>query len=257
MAAKKKKKKAAKKAKKKTSTAIAKRKSTSLSVAPKYIADGQAGKENIRREDLKLPFLRIGQSQTPLVRKGDVKEGHFFNSLTKKDYGAELHIIVCAMSTGRMRFGDFDEGGGIECQSPDGVHAAKMEGKNKSGKKTNVCADCTFSQWTPKKKGGDKPPECSEQGRYLVLVPGDEGPQMLVLQNTSFPAHRELVSMIHQSSKDSYGNLFLLKSEPKDNYRVMKVEAAGWPEERNYLKAKQLYDSFKKQFSRATVTEAE
>ncbi len=244
-----KKKKVAKKAAKKTSKALTK---GNTSMAPSYIDEGHAGKENFRAEDQMRPFLRMCQSNSPQVVEKKAQVGDFVNTVTGKIYGPSVRISVLAYQFSRMHFEGYDEGGGILCQSNDGLTAnAGGDGKTEKGKATADCAECTLSQWTENKKGDNKPPECTEMANYLVVVEGDDQPSQLVIANTSWKAHKKLASMIQQSKYAIYSGVYVLSSfeEVKKSgaktmaFQVMTVEAAGFPAEKIYKKAKGVFDS--------------
>lgn len=242
---------------KKKSTALAAPKSQALSAGanlPAYMKGSSSkGKDNFNSKDLKLPFLRLAQGTSPSVKKGKVKEGQWYNTLTGKVYGPEVEIVPVVYQAKQMRFEDYKKGGGILCQAPDGLTALEANGKTENGKATKSCPDCKFSKWGEEVKGKKQPPECDEQGAYVVLVPGEASPMVLILAKTSFPAHRQLATMINQSQADIYGNKFKLSSIEKDEYRVIQIEAAGWADEVTFKKAEGLFDGMVKTFTSASI----
>lgn len=82
----------------KSTKAVAKTEDTELLAA---LADEQGdGFDNVDRDSLSLPFLKIAQTQTPQVQEDDplyiegLKPGDFFNSVTQKGYGRELRVVL-------------------------------------------------------------------------------------------------------------------------------------------------------------------
>jgi hypothetical protein len=65
-----------------------------------YEQDSGAGLENIRKEDTKIPFLRILQALSPQLQDGDsayiegAKAGMLFNSVTHETYDGKAGILV-------------------------------------------------------------------------------------------------------------------------------------------------------------------
>lgn len=57
----------------------------------------EAGKgfENMDQSTVAVPRLLIAQPLSGVVSEGTVPQGHFYNSITGKDYGATLDVIVC------------------------------------------------------------------------------------------------------------------------------------------------------------------
>lgn len=61
-----------------------------------YLAEvaGQ-GFENMSSSEVAVPRLLIAQAMSDVVQSGTVKVGHFYNSITGKDYGDSVDLIVC------------------------------------------------------------------------------------------------------------------------------------------------------------------
>jgi len=61
-----------------------------------YLADvaGQ-GFENMSSNEVAVPRLLIAQAMSDVVQNGSVKVGHFYNSISGKDYGDSIRVIVC------------------------------------------------------------------------------------------------------------------------------------------------------------------
>lgn len=53
------------------------------------------GFENMSNDEVAVPRLLIAQALSDVVQNGTVKVGHFYNSITGKDYGESLDLIVC------------------------------------------------------------------------------------------------------------------------------------------------------------------
>lgn len=239
----------------KKTQALATRQETGISL-PSYMGQGAVGKEGFRNSDLKLPYLRLAQKTSPVLKnRKDIKEGDFYNSVTMKNYGPNPRIVPLVFQFKRAMFEAFDEGGGLLCSAPTGDKAVKAAGKDEKGKATNVCKDCVFKEWTDG-KNGKKPPKCNEQGAYLVIVEGDQSPCILILQRTSWPTHRNLTTMITQSQVDIYGNAFKLGTDERDQYRVITAEADGYADEKTYNVAKTLFAGYAKTFSQFSAEDA-
>lgn len=53
------------------------------------------GFENMGTDETAVPRLLIAQALSDVVQNGTVPAGHFYNSITGKDYGESLDVIVC------------------------------------------------------------------------------------------------------------------------------------------------------------------
>lgn len=53
------------------------------------------GFENMTNDEVAVPRLLIAQALSDVVQNGSVKVGHFYNSITGKDYGETVDLIVC------------------------------------------------------------------------------------------------------------------------------------------------------------------
>ena len=56
--------------------------------------EGQ-GFENMEQDQIAIPRLNISQALSEVVQNGHMEQGHFYNSLTGKDYGTTIQLVVC------------------------------------------------------------------------------------------------------------------------------------------------------------------
>lgn len=56
--------------------------------------EGQ-GFENLGAQETATPMLLIAQALSDVTANGEVPAGHFYNSITGKDYGDNVNVIVC------------------------------------------------------------------------------------------------------------------------------------------------------------------
>ncbi len=74
---------------------------TTALVRPSFIKEGDTrGTENITRNDIKPPALKLAQAMSPEVKRSepefvkDLREGELFNSITKEIYGeGPVHLV--------------------------------------------------------------------------------------------------------------------------------------------------------------------
>lgn len=55
----------------------------------------ESGFENMGASEISTPLLLISQALSKNVADGSMTVGHFYNSITGKDYGQKLRMIVC------------------------------------------------------------------------------------------------------------------------------------------------------------------
>jgi hypothetical protein len=73
------------------------------------------GSEEVKAEDLSIPFLRIAQPLSPQVQAEDptAKAGDFVNSATMENYGNEIKVVVVGYNKRYNHWKDQDQGGGF------------------------------------------------------------------------------------------------------------------------------------------------
>ena len=222
--------------------------------APAWMNAGVKGKAKLRAEDTKMPFLRLGQKNTPQVEDRSLKinVGDWFNSLTNKNYGKNPRVILVDYKFSRVDWKAMKDGGGKRCFSLDGITAQNKDGKDAKGKPTNICGDCIFSKWDIPAKGNA--PSCKEQAIYMALIEGEIDPMILSLQSTSYKAHKGLATMIRMSNVDIYGNVYVLGSIEREKKGVGKyleatVSGDGFVKtEAEYKKVEALHNNITKGF---------
>lgn len=102
-------------------------------VTPSFLEE-QAGQgfENMSAQEVATPLLLITQPLSQLVTDGKVPVGHFANSLTGKDYGPEIRVIVCHFDKCWVEWKP--NGGGFVGRYPIG--GVKVTGDPYTGMKT-------------------------------------------------------------------------------------------------------------------------
>lgn len=209
----------------------------------------QRGTEMIRASDMVMPRMALCQSNTPqrkaqnILYIKDLQEGQFFNTLTKEIYGTSVHIIPLFFYYSRIMFKPFDEGGGIICQAPDGIHCALANG-----------GPCMHQAW-----GNDgQPPECTELFNFPCLIRATGEFVVLSLKSTGIAAGKQLNSMIRMRRKDAFAGVYLVESFPDNkkgqdffNHRILN---AGWVSTDEYKGAEGMYETMLPQVKAGKAT---
>lgn len=109
-------------------TAIAKIENTQSALAaigPGILEDAQnsSGFENIKPEDVAIPFIKILQALSPECKKGtrvgDAEEGDFFNTVTQEIFKGEIRVVPCAYQKAYVEWKPRTSGGGFVKQHFD------------------------------------------------------------------------------------------------------------------------------------------
>lgn len=117
-------------------TAIMKKESTALTII-NFAADAGQGFENVDRDSVALPFLKLLQTNSPECDESEgeyiegAKAGMFINTVTKEVLGASVIVVPCYYKRVFNIWGDRDKGGGYkgfyEVGNPEIDHAKTNE----------------------------------------------------------------------------------------------------------------------------------
>lgn len=96
-----------------------------------FSADAGAGMENIDKDTLAIPFIKVLQSNSPECEPGKVEgaqQGLFFNTITKEVF-KEIYVIPCAYQRRFIRWAPRQTGQGFKGEYlPTEIEAGKIEG---------------------------------------------------------------------------------------------------------------------------------
>lgn len=186
------------------------------------------GMEEADAKDLTLPRLGLCQSGTPQRKKAnpnfieELEEGEFFNSLTKEIYGETIEFVPLFMYKSRIKFKDFEDGGGIDCQAVNG---------KTGGRHSKVCAECVFANFGEEGAA----PECDLIYNYPSLILSGKRPKELVvvsLKSTAIKIARQLNTLIEIRNADTFAGKYKFTSQDAkakgNDFKSLTVENAGW-----------------------------
>lgn len=131
--------------------------------------DEEAGKgfESMGSNETAIPRLLIAQALSDVVQNGTVPAGHFYNSITGKDYGDSIDVIVCHFQKVWVEWKK-NQGGYVGTYPVDGLEGVTgdnykgMEHKDAEGNINDV-----IETWC-----------------YLVVIPGHEEDGYLIFGST-------------------------------------------------------------------------
>lgn len=211
---------------------------------PAFIKEGdRRGTENITTADIRPPALRIAQAMTPEAKASEpvyvegLREGMFFNSITKEIYGSKTLGLVVVNQLGHrhVEFAPMNEGGGVvDFNVPDGDPRTEFTTTVKDGKEVRV------------------KPRATKFYDYLVLVVLEDGRR--ILSTLSFKSTQlkkaEILNTILLGSKlPSFAHHFKVTPIPEKrgqySYFGWRIDPAGFVSEEVYNEASAIYDSLK------------
>jgi len=133
---------------------------------------GQSGFENVRPEDIAIPFIRVLQSNSPQCH-GPTKlpgavAGEFYNTVTHVRYKDHITVIPCAFQKVYIEWVPREQGGGFVKEHID---SAILNGTKKNEKNVDVLPNGNLIVPTAK--------------HWCLLVKEDGGFERIVLSMTS------------------------------------------------------------------------
>jgi hypothetical protein len=175
---------------------------------PEYLGAGDsAGLENVESIDIAMPRIGLCQSLSPERKKGDPKfieglqEGDFFNTATQKVYGPTIRVIPVKFLKQRIKFYAIDDGGGIDCQSLNGIDG---------GHYATTCAQCKFKDFVD----GDKP-SCLEFHNRVSLVLPDGDVAAVSLKSSAMAMSKQWNAVARMRNAPLFSAIYELKSVTK------------------------------------------
>lgn len=211
-----------------------------LANRPSFIKEGTEGHEGIANSDIKPPSLKLAQSTSPETKRSKperfidgLREGEFFNSLTKEIYGEDAIKVIVVKPLGHRNV-EFDENmKPVEFDIPDDDPRTKF---------TNVRIEGKLVRRKPK---------ATKFLDYLVLVTLADGKRRLMtmaLKSTQLRKGVEINSIIRGNTMPCYSYEFTAKPVPEsfgDKSWYGWNFVPGWPTEEAYFEAEKYYDQFK------------
>ena len=118
--------------------------------------DKVVGLEVLDQTDLKIPKIKLLQSNSEEVADGLGRPGQFYNSVTKKACDT-IDCILLALGKSRVKWkSEFKRGEQAECKSFDAVKGDK-----------GACAKCEFASWGV----NNEKPKCGFSYSWLGMLP--------------------------------------------------------------------------------------
>lgn len=156
------------------------------------------GFENLEREDILLPRLKLLQAMSPEVTENDEKPGTFFLNLSNKNLGEKVIITPVIHYRSRIKWNPKDDGGGIDCSSPD----AKTP---KEAKYAPLCSACSHKDWdNTEAKKKDQQPKCTMFENFVILIGDSNEPVIMPMAKTQAKIAKKFYSMAALKGGDMF-----------------------------------------------------
>ena len=169
------------------------------------------GFENLERGDILLPRIKLLQPLSPEVVEGGHKPGTMLLNLSNKNLGKEVLITPVLHFRSRIKWNPRDDGGGIDCSSPD----AKVPTTNKYAE---ACAPCPHKEWHNEAKSRkDQAPACTLYENFVVLLPGEANPVVVPMEKTKTRAAKKFYSMAALKGGDMFNFTYKLSVVQEKN----------------------------------------
>ncbi len=211
---------------------------------PSFIKEGdRRGTENITTADIKPPALKIAQGTSKEVKRSEpekyidgLREGEFFNSLTREIYGEGPLTIVIVNQLGHrhVEFDPVDKTKVLDFNVPDGDPRTQFTTGNVDGKAVRLKPKATLFY------------------DYLLMVisngPDGERHEMMTgsLKSTQLKKAKDLNTILLGSKLPSFAYQFTVTSVPEhkggNSWYGWRWEPAGFVDEAVYNEASNLYD---------------
>jgi hypothetical protein len=227
---------------------------------PEYLKGlGREGLEEMDRSDFVLPRIAIAQTLSPALKKNKpqyiehLEEGQMYNTVTKEIYGEDLFFIAVMFSKARILFEDINKGGGILCQSLNGINGGQLCPAS--------CDACDKSKFL---EGNS--PECNKFMNYPGFVLAKDkgsirGMAAVSLKSTGVKIAKQWNSVIRLSNLPVYAKVYRVSviedSANNNDFWNYKIDPAGFTPEPLVNQCQNLYQSLKAQGVKVDLEDAD
>ncbi len=168
-----------------------------------------AGMEKVEQSDILLPRLNVCQALSPQKRKSHsayiegLLEGQLFNTVTQEIYGESIEVIPLFFFKNRIKFNPIDMGGGIDCQSANGVDGGRL---------CHNCMSCQYSVWgngAPAVSDvANDPPKCTMYHNFMCFIPSEMTPVAVTYKATGLKLSKQLLAVQRLTRLPMYARIY-------------------------------------------------
>lgn len=224
---------------------------------PEYLRGlGREGQEEMGREDFVLPRIAIAQTLSPAINKKKpgyiqgLEAGQLYNTVTREVYGESIRFVPALFAKSRIYFEDINKGGGIICQSANGINGGQLNPAS--------CDACENSRFID-----GEPPKCNKFMNYPGFVVTDKGDVLgmaaVSMKSTSIGVAKNWNSLIRLSNLPTYGKVYRISvvedSRDSNDFWNFKVEPLGFTPQALIESCRNLYESLRSQGVKVDLSE--
>lgn len=221
---------------------------------PDFLPAEQTGAENMTPEDVVLPRLQICQALSPQRKKKsalyieNLEEGDMFNTVNSRNYGKNLQVVPVIFQKSRVFFLPLEQGGGINCSSPNGIDGGRL---------STTCGTCKHSTW---KENGDKP-DCQKFYNYVSLVYPTFEPVIVSMKSSAVKIAKRWNALIRERKVPVFSQIYNLASVEEESagqsFYNFQVQRGNFLKEDPFKIARMFYESIREKPVSVDHTEPE
>lgn len=228
--------------------------------------DADLGKENIGKDDIEIPRLKLMQGLSPELQEYDgLRSGFFFHPAAEFIFDAPFRAVPVFMDQRYILWRPRDAGGGILARADDGIHWSPSSGEftvqldKKDGGDTvtwrlaNTVAESGLANWgTMNPNDPNSPPAATLMYNFLLAFPDEPDlmPAVLSFQRSSIKMGRRFNTKLKTVRAPLFGTMWEFSSTEDHNnagqtFFNINVRSAGLVEdEEQYHAYRQMYETF-------------
>lgn len=229
--------------------------------------DADLGKENIGKDDIEIPRLKLMQGLSPELQEYEgLRAGYFFHPAAEFIFDGPFRAVPVFMDQRYILWRPRDSGGGILARADDGVHWSPSNGEftvqldKKDGgatvtwKLAPTVAQSGLANWgTMDPNDANSPPAATLMYNFLLAFPDEPDlmPTVLSFQRSSIKMGRRFNTKLKTVRAPLFGTVWEFhsfidtKKGANDDFFNIDVRSAGLVEDENqYHIYRQMYETF-------------
>lgn len=210
--------------------------------------DVDMGKENIGREDMDIPRLKLMQGPSKeLTLYDDLRAGNFFHTASETIFDEPIRVVPVYFDKQYILWRPLESGGGILARAPDGnnwtpsagefkVKLDKKDGGHEvTWKLAPTVRESGLANWgTMNPADSNSPPAATLMYNLLLAFPDfpDIMPAVLTFQRSSIKVGRKLMTKLKTVRTPLFGSVFMLSAYDDHNsanqdFKNINITGAG------------------------------
>lgn len=239
--------------------AVAKLEETQAQLPAFMKEDAGRGTENISREDMEVPRLKLIQALSPELQEyNDLRAGQFFHTASEDILDGPVLIVPIFFDRRYILWNPRDSGGGILARADDGIHwnpadttfTIKLDkkdgGQTVKWRTANTVRQSGLAEWGSMNPGDvNSSPAATLMLNFVIGFPEmpDLLPAVLTFQRSGVRIGRKFATRLKTNRAPIFGQQFTLdsfmdKNRVGQDFHNLLLKGAG------FLKDEQLYKAY-------------